>query len=38
MEQTTGMTAELYKAVVAVVDERMQEIQVTREDFDALRI
>ena len=37
METVTGMTAELYKAVVAVVDERMREIRVTREDFDALR-
>jgi hypothetical protein len=37
MEQPTGMTAELYKAVVAVVDERVGEIKVTRRDFDDLR-
>jgi len=32
-----GLTAEQYKAVVAIVDERMKEIRVTREDFDELR-
>jgi predicted nucleic acid-binding Zn-ribbon protein len=37
MERAKGMTAELYKAIVAVVDERVKEIRVTREDFDALR-
>ncbi|MFQ6015128.1 MAG: hypothetical protein ACE5NP_06770, partial [Anaerolineae bacterium] len=37
MEQPAGMTAELYKAVVAIVDERMREIRVTRKDFDALQ-
>ena len=37
MEQTKGLTAEMYKAVVAIVDERVKEIRVTREDFSALR-
>ena len=37
MEQPAGMTAELYKAVVAVVDERVGEIKVTRRDFDELK-
>ena len=37
MEQPAGMTAELYKAVVAVVDDRVGEIKVTRQDFDDLK-
>jgi hypothetical protein len=37
MEQLAGMTAELYKAVVAVVDDRVGEIKVTRRDFDDLK-
>ena len=37
MEQTKGLTAEMYKAVVAIVDERVREIRVTREAFSALR-
>ena len=37
MEQPAGMTAELYKAIVAVVDERVGEIKVTRRDFDDLK-
>jgi hypothetical protein len=32
-----GLTAEMYRAVTAIVDDRMREIKVTREDFDALR-
>ena len=32
-----GITAEMYKAIIAVVDERVKEIKVTREDFDSLR-
>jgi hypothetical protein len=30
------MTAELYKEILAVIDERVREITVTREDFDRL--
>jgi hypothetical protein len=38
MEQHQGLTAEMYRAVVAVVDDRVGEIRVTREDFaDTLR-
>ncbi len=32
-----GVTAELYKAIVAIVDDRVKEIRVTREDFSELR-
>ncbi|MGC9025896.1 MAG: hypothetical protein ACP5NB_13880, partial [Chloroflexia bacterium] len=31
-----GMTEELYRAVVALVDDRMREIRVLRSDFDRL--
>ncbi|MBN1485891.1 MAG: hypothetical protein JXA37_14350 [Chloroflexia bacterium] len=31
-----GLTAEAYRAVVALIDDRMREIRVTREDFDRL--
>jgi len=31
-----GLSAEMYRAVVAVVDDRMREIQVTRQDFERL--
>ena len=34
MGQYYGMTAEMYKAVVALVDDRMQTIQVMRQDYD----
>jgi hypothetical protein len=39
MPQTTGqgITTELYKAIVAIVDDRVREIRVTREDFDDLK-
>lgn len=37
MAQPAGMTAELYKAVVAVVDDRVEGIKVTRRDFDDLK-
>ena len=37
MEQIKGLTAEMYRAVVAIVDERVKEIRVTREDFSALK-
>ncbi len=35
-EQFYGLTAEIYRAVVALVDDRMAEIRVVREDFDRL--
>jgi len=35
MEQS-GLTAEMYRAVVAIVDDRMQAISVTRQDYDRL--
>ena len=38
MEQRYGLTAELYRAVIAVVDDRMKEILVTRQDFDRLAL
>ncbi|ROQ91220.1 chordopoxvirus fusion protein [Desulfosoma caldarium] len=39
MEQTTsqGLTSELYKTIIAIVDERVREIRVTREGFDDLK-
>ena len=39
MGQTThqGLTSELYKTIIAIVDERVREIRVTREDFDDLK-
>ena len=36
-EAIRGMTAELYQAIVALIDERVREIRVTREDFHELR-
>ncbi|MGQ9468056.1 MAG: hypothetical protein ACUVSH_10910, partial [Anaerolineae bacterium] len=36
MEQDQGLTAEMYRAVVAIVDDRMKEIRTTRQDFDRL--
>ena len=36
MEQYYGMTAETYRAVTALVDDRMKEIRVVRRDFDRL--
>jgi hypothetical protein len=39
MPQTTGqgITSEIYKAIVAIVDDRVREIRVTREEFDDLK-
>jgi len=37
MDDTAGLTAEMYRAIVAVVDERVKEIRVTRRDFEELR-
>jgi len=36
MEEFRGITAEMYRAIVALVDDRLKEIRVTREDFDRL--
>jgi len=36
MNKEGGMTVELYRTIVAVVDERVKEIRVTRENFDRL--
>ena len=36
MEQYYGMTAEMYRAVVALVDDRMREVRVVRQDYDRL--
>ena len=32
-----GMNAELYKTVITIVDERVKQVRVTREDFDELK-
>ena len=37
VDDTAGLTAEMYRAIVAVVDERVKEIRVTRRDFEELR-
>ncbi len=34
MAQRYGLTAEMYRAIVAIVDDRMKEIQVARQNFD----
>ncbi len=36
MEGFQGITPELYRTVIALVDDRLKEIRVTREDFDRL--
>ncbi len=36
MEQRFGLTAEIYRAIVAIVDERTRSIRVLRKDFDRL--
>jgi len=36
MTNKMGISPELYKAIVAIVDERVKEIRVTREDFNRL--
>ncbi len=35
-QQFQGLTAEMYRAVVAIVDDRMKEIRVVRQEFDRL--
>ncbi|SMC22582.1 hypothetical protein SAMN02746041_01520 [Desulfacinum hydrothermale DSM 13146] len=39
MPQSTGqgLNSELYKTIVAIVDDRVREIRVTREEFDGLK-
>ena len=37
MAELQGITAEVYKAIITIVDDRVKEIKVTREDFDALK-
>jgi myosin heavy subunit len=36
MAQYQGLTAEMYRAVIAIVDDRMKEIRVVRQEFDRL--
>jgi predicted nuclease with TOPRIM domain len=36
MEEIRGLTAEMYQAVVAIVDDRLREVRVTREGFERL--
>ena len=36
MDQYQGLTAEMYRTVVSIVDDRMKEIRVMRQDFDRL--
>lgn len=36
-ENFDGISPELYKAIVTIVDDRVKEIKVTRQDFDGLK-
>ena len=36
MQESRGLTAEMYQAIVAIVDDRLREVRVTREGFDQL--
>ncbi len=36
MEEFRGLTAEMYQAIVAIVDDRLRDVRVTREGFDRL--
>jgi BMFP domain-containing protein YqiC len=36
MEEFRGLTAEMYQAVIAIVDDRFRELRVTREGFERL--
>ena len=36
MEEFRGLTAEMYQAIVAIVDDRLREVRVTREGFERL--
>ena len=37
MAKLQGITAEVYKAIITIEDDRVKEIKVTREDFDVLK-
>ena len=37
MAEAIGLTAEMYRAVVTIVDERVRDIRVTRKDFNELK-
>ena len=36
MEEFRGLTAEMYQAIVAIMDDRLREVRVTREGFERL--
>ncbi|HSF32965.1 MAG TPA: hypothetical protein VLK82_21135 [Candidatus Tectomicrobia bacterium] len=36
MEEFRGLTAEMYQAIVAIVDDRLRDVRVTREGFERL--
>jgi hypothetical protein len=36
MEEFRGLTAEMYQAIVAIIDDRLREVRVAREGFDQL--
>ena len=36
MEEFRGLTAEMYQAIVAIIDDRLREVRVTREGFERL--
>jgi len=36
MQEFRGLTAEMYQAIVAIVDDRLREVRVTREGFNQL--
>jgi predicted nuclease with TOPRIM domain len=36
MQEFRGLTAEMYQAIVAIVDDRLREVRVTREGFERL--
>ena len=37
MEKPNGITAELYQVIVSIVEDKVRQIRVTREDFNELR-
>jgi DNA repair exonuclease SbcCD ATPase subunit len=36
VKESEGITAELYRAIITIVDDRLKEVRVTRESFDQL--
>ena len=36
MDESRGLTAEMYQAIVAIIDDRLREVRVTRQGFDQL--